>query len=55
MRFERRPYLRPNIRLQQTEVFNGFGGKDDLKTHSGQTIARTTRQSNPARNPGALL
>jgi hypothetical protein len=40
MPFERRTNVGPSIRLQQPEVFHGFGGKNDLETHSGQIIAR---------------
>jgi hypothetical protein len=40
MPLERRPNAGPSIRFQQPEVFDGFGSKDDLETHSGQIIAR---------------
>jgi hypothetical protein len=40
MPFERRPNARPRIRLQQPEVFDGFGGKSDIKSHYGQNMAQ---------------
>jgi hypothetical protein len=53
MRYEGCPDACPNIRLQQVEVFNGFGSQDDLETHSGQNIARTA--AGQPRSPGAPL
>jgi len=40
MPFERRSNTGPSIRLQQLEVFDGFGGKDNLESHVGQGITK---------------
>src|SRR5438132_3772782 len=55
MPFERRPNVGPSIRLQQAEIFDGFRSKDDLKTHSGQIIARAEDRQTGSRCRGARV
>jgi hypothetical protein len=48
MRCESTSHRHPNVRRQPPEVFDGFGGENDGKRHSGYNIARLSLIVKPA-------